>query len=120
MSTVLPHCEPHEMPAGKAAHCPLNCCPADPKDQVLRRDISNRRKRRALHRKGPIIFKELSMTNPTASDAKFIEVTCYDGSIGRDGKYARVKLPHPMTKLEAREFCCKMNHCPPEAFHTAS
>lgn len=51
--------------------------------------------------------------------ATFIEVTCYDGSIGRDGKYARVKLPRPMTKVEAQEFCREANRCPPEAFHYA-
>jgi hypothetical protein len=60
------------------------------------------------------------MDKTVAQNTTFVEVTCFDGSIGRDGKYARVKLPRPMTKDEARDFCRETDRCPPEAFHLAS
>ena len=60
------------------------------------------------------------MRTASSGDTIFVEVTCYDGSIGRDGKYARVKLPQPMSKEAALKFCRDTNRCPPEAFHPAS
>lgn len=60
---------------------------------------------------------DTNVGSPRSDEPLYDQVTCFDGSIGRDGQYTRVPLPRPMSKMEASNFCSATNRCPPEAFH---
>jgi hypothetical protein len=65
-------------------------------------------------------MNNLGIAEASTKEATYNEVTCFDGSIGKYGQYARVSLPRPMTKQEARDWCKETDRCPPEAFNNTA